>query len=224
VSTSLGRRLVILRHGETSHNAQGVWQGQLDSALSERGLEQARAAGLALKAMEPSRVVASDLQRAAHTGQAVAEAAGVPISYDERWREIHAGLWQGLTGEEVRTRWPEEQEKLLRGEDFPRGGHGETVADVAKRTAEALDDLIADMAEGETVIVVTHGVSGRAAVAELIGMDQGTAWTALGGLANCHWAELTEGARQWRLNRWNVAPTGVEALPGHTGHGGRAIW
>jgi len=204
----------VLRHGETTHNAAGIWQGQLDSPLSERGVQQAYAAGQALAALSPVRVVASDLQRAAITGQAVAEACGVPIDYDERWREIHAGVWQGMSGAEVRAQWPEEQEMLLRGEDFVRGEHGESVADVARRTAEAAEELLAGMGAGETVVVATHGVAGRAAVAELVGLDQGTAWTSLGGLGNCHWAEVAEGRAGWRLVRWNVGPPGIEALDG----------
>ena len=204
----------MLRHGETTHNAAGIWQGQLDSPLSERGVQQAYAAGQALAALSPVRVVASDLQRAAITGQAVAEACGVPIDYDERWREIHAGVWQGMSGAEVRAQWPEEQEMLLRGEDFVRGEHGESVADVARRTAEAAEELLAGMGAGETVVVATHGVAGRAAVAELVGLDQGTAWTSLGGLGNCHWAEVAEGRAGWRLVRWNVGPPGIEALDG----------
>jgi probable phosphoglycerate mutase len=209
-----GRRVVVLRHGETTHNAAGIWQGQLDSPLSERGVQQACAAGAALVALSPSRVVASDLQRAAITGRAVADACGVPIDYDKRWREIHAGAWQGMSGSQVRARWPEEQEKLQRGEDFVRGEHGESVADVARRTAEALEELLAGMVEGETVVVSTHGVAGRAAVAGLIGMDQGAAWTTLGGLGNCHWAEVAEGRAGWRLIRWNVGPPGIETLTG----------
>lgn len=209
-----GRRVVVLRHGETTHNAAGIWQGQLDSPLSERGVQQAYAAGQALAALSPVRVVASDLERAAVTGRAVADACGIPISFDERWREIHAGLWQGMRGAEVRERWPEEQQKLLRGEDFVRGEHGESVADVARRTGEALEELVAGLGEGETVVVSTHGVAGRAAVAELVGLDQGTAWTTLGGLGNCHWAEVAEGRVGWRLVRWNVGPPGIGALDG----------
>jgi len=209
-----GRRVVVLRHGETTHNAAGIWQGQLDSPLSERGVQQAYAAGEALAALSPVRVVASDLQRAAITGRAVAEACGVRIDFDERWREIHAGLWQGMSGAQVRAKWPEEQEKLLRGEDFVRGEHGESVADVAHRTGEAREELIGGMGEGETVVVSTHGVAGRAAVAELVGLDQGTAWTTLGGLGNCHWAEVSEGRVGWRLVRWNVGPPGIGTLDG----------
>ncbi|HEY3535279.1 MAG TPA: histidine phosphatase family protein, partial [Pedococcus sp.] len=76
---SAARRVVVLRHGQTDHNAQGIWQGQLDSDLSQLGREQARAAAGALTAYRPVLVVASDLKRAAETGQEVARAPGAPI-------------------------------------------------------------------------------------------------------------------------------------------------
>jgi broad specificity phosphatase PhoE len=208
-----GRRLVVLRHGETDHNARGVWQGQLDSELSERGHEQARAAAHELRALAPSRVVASDLMRAARTGQDVADVCGIPISFDERWREIHVGAWAGMTAQEVREQYPEDQDRLISGEDFRRGGHGESVADVADRVRAALSDLLADLPDGETAVVATHGVTGRVVAAELVGMDQRLAWQALAGLGNCHWAVLTEGAYGWRIQAWNQSSTAPAAVP-----------
>ncbi len=199
------RRLIVLRHGETDHNAKGIWQGQLDSDLSERGHLQAKAAARALEALRPSRVVASDLKRAALTGQDVADVCGVPIAFDERWREIHAGEWSGMTAAEVRERYPEDQDRLLRGEDFRRGGSGESVADVADRVREALVDLLGELGAGECAVIATHGVAGRAIVAELVGLDQNLAWRSLSGLGNCHWAELVEGDRGWRIQTWNAS-------------------
>lgn len=199
------RRLIVLRHGETSHNAAGVWQGQLDSPLSERGLTQAAAAAQALAQFAPVRVVASDLSRAAVTGQTVARVDGIPFSADERFREIHAGAWQGLTGEEVRAGYPEDMDRLLRGEDFKRGGHGESVADVAARCRAGVDALLEELAPGECAVIATHGVAGRALAADLVGIDQRTSWIALGGLGNCHWAELVEGRAGWRIQAWNQA-------------------
>ena len=198
------RRLIVLRHGETDSNARGIWQGQLDHELSERGHAQARAAAQALVALQPSRVVASDLLRAQVTGRDVAQACGVPITLDERLREIHAGDWQGLTGAEVRERYPEDAERLLSGEDFVRGGHGESVADVAERSRAAVSEVVASMAPGECVVLATHGVTGRTLVVDLVGLDQQQAWLALGGLRNCHWALLEEGRAGWRVVEWNV--------------------
>ena len=95
------RRLVVLRHGETTHNAAGIWQGQLDSPLSELGLEQADAVGAAVAALSPDRIVTSDLARARVTAESVGRATGIRVELDPRFREIHAGRWQGLTAEEV---------------------------------------------------------------------------------------------------------------------------
>ena len=89
------RRLVIVRHGETWDNAAGVWQGQLDSPLSDRGRAQATAMAPLVAALAPQRIVSSDLSRARDTAAAISSATGIPVALDPRLREIHAGQWQG---------------------------------------------------------------------------------------------------------------------------------
>jgi len=197
------RRLLLVRHGETEHNAGGVWQGQLDTPLSEAGLEQARAAGRAIAAYRPSRVVASDLARAAVTAQLVAEAAGVELTLDPRWREIHVGQWQGLHTSEVRAGYAELLAEMDRS-DVRRGVDGETLAEVGRRAGESLRELLDGLAEGECVVVVAHGVSTRAAVADLLGLDQHLATRALATMGNCHWAELAPSRVGWQLSTWNA--------------------
>ena len=199
------RRLVVLRHGETDSNAAGIWQGQLDHELSARGHAQARAAARALIPLRPVRVVSSDLRRAQVTGQDVAAACGVPITTDARLREIHAGAWQGMTGDQVREQYPEDAERLLTGEDFRRGGDGETVAEVAERARALVEEVLAAMEPGECVVLATHGVTGRTLAADLVGLDQQQAWLALGGLRNCHWVLLEEGRSGWRIVEWNAS-------------------
>lgn len=200
------RRLVVLRHGQTVSNAKGIWQGQLDHDLSELGREQARAAAAAIADLRPSRVVSSDLARARDTAEEVAAAAGgLEVATDPRWREIHAGGWQGLTAEQVHAQYPEDAERLMTGEDFRRGGHGESLADVAERTRPALAELTAAMEPRECVVIATHGVTGRSVVAELVGLGQSLAWRVLGGFGNCHWALLEEGRGGWRIARWNAS-------------------
>lgn len=198
------RRVIVLRHGETDHNARGVWQGQLDSDLSTLGREQARAAAVALAAYRPALVVASDLKRAAETGDVVARASDAPITYDPRWREIHVGQWAGLTAAEVNAEYPEERLRHLRGEDFRRGVDGEALSDVAQRVRGALDELLDALGPGETAVVATHGVTGRVVIAELVDLDRLTAWRVLGGFGNCHWAEVVEAENGWRIQTWNA--------------------
>lgn len=199
------RRVIVLRHGQTDHNAKGVWQGQVDSDLSALGYEQARAAAGALAAYEPSFVVASDLRRAAETGDEVAAACDIPISYDPRWREIHVGRWSGMTSEQVYAEFPEDRLRHLRGEDFKRGGDGESLSDVGQRVRGALDDLLEALEPGQTAVVATHGVTGRVVAAELVGLDRLTVWRVLGGFGNCHWAEVVEADGGWRIQSWNAS-------------------
>ena len=203
------RRLLVVRHGQTNSNARGIWQGQLDHELSALGHEQARVAAAAIASLRPSRIVSSDLVRARVTAQEIGAACGIEVSLDERWREIHAGGWQGLTAAQVLAHYPQDADRLVTGEDFKRGGTGESLADVARRARAGLDELIATMDPGECVVIATHGVTGRSLVAELIGLDQSLAWRVLGGLGNCHWGGLEEGLAGWRITQWNASPEGL---------------
>lgn len=211
-----GRRLVVVRHGVTDHNARGVWQGHLDSELSPAGLEQARAAAGHLAGYEPDLVVCSDLRRAAQTAECVvAHLPGRVVRPDERLREIHCGDWQGLPTAEMIERFPEAQALLAGGADFRRGLTGETYAELGDRVAAAVADLLTDLAEGATALVVTHGVVARVLVGDLVRLDRPASWLTFGTLGNCHWAELTEAPDRWRLQGWNLS--GRPRPPGPTG-------
>ncbi|MHB8275935.1 MAG: histidine phosphatase family protein [Dermatophilaceae bacterium] len=205
-ATEGGRRLIVWRHGETDHNAGGIWQGQLDTALSAKGREQAQAAAVALAAYSPVVIVSSDLARAADTARTLASLVGLPVRHDERLREIHAGQWQGMTAGDVAEQFPEEQAALMAGEDIQRGIDGESLGQVAERTRAAIDEVLASLAPGGCAVIATHGVAARAVVASLVGLDQHLAWQSIAGLHNCHWAELREYAGGWRMAAWNVGP------------------
>lgn len=198
------RRLLVLRHGQTSHNASGIWQGQTDTDLSEVGREQAAVAAHALAGQGIDVIVTSDLRRAADTATTVAAELGLPVRTDARFREINVGEWAGRTVAEVAAEFPQDMERMRTGEDFRRGGTGESLADVAARVRPAAQEVLDTLPAGGTALVVAHGVSGRAVAAELAGIDARTAWLALGSLENCHWAEVGERPGGWRIERWNV--------------------
>jgi len=203
-ATDRGRTLIIWRHGETDHNASGIWQGQLDTALSDKGRAQALTAAAALAAYSPSVILSSDLQRAADTARSLASRVGLQVRFDQRLREIHAGRWQGMTAGDVAEQFPVEQAALQAGQDIHRGVHGESLSQVAQRTSAAVEELLSDLAPGECAVIATHGVAGRSVVAGLVGLDQRTAWQSFAGLQNCHWAQVHEYARAWRIVAWNV--------------------
>ncbi len=198
------RRVIVLRHGQTTYNAAGIWQGHLDAPLSEVGRQQASDAAAALSAYRFDVIYASDLARAAETAKALGEAVGMAPIYDARLREIDIGEWSGMTTEQVTAQFPDEQEAIARGEDLRRGRTGESVTDVADRVDPFLDDVLARLPAGATMAVVSHGVTGRALCAQLVKMEQGTAWQCLSGMLNCHWAQLVEHRTGWRIERWNA--------------------
>ncbi|GAA5157416.1 histidine phosphatase family protein [Ornithinimicrobium tianjinense] len=201
------RRVIVWRHGETGHNASGIYQGQLDVHLSDRGRQQAAAAAQALCDRGVARLVSSDLARAADTADALAALTGLTVEHDERLREIHVGEWQGLPHSEVVRRYPDVVEALDRGEDEVRGVHGERVVDVQRRVRAAFDDLVARLAPDRTAVLATHGMASRALVADVVGLSYRQAWLSLVGLHNCHWAELVEHRTGWRLEAWNRGVT-----------------
>jgi probable phosphoglycerate mutase len=156
-------RVLLLRHGQSTWNAAGRWQGQADPPLSDLGRAQASAAAAAIGAVDA--VVTSDLYRAAETGALIAGPLGIgPVLVDERLRERHAGDWEGLTRAEIEAGWP----GFLTDGRRPNGW--EPIDDVAARAVAGLCAIHAELA-GAEVLVVTHSGVIRA-VEHAIGLDE----------------------------------------------------
>ena len=135
----------FLRHGETTWNAAGKTQGQLNSPLSDKGHTQARAAGEALKSEPIGRILASPLDRAFHTAEAVAAHHGIEIEPDPELMECHLGVHQG----EPHGDWLAE---YFRGEYDPPGG--ETFQEFCERVWAAMQRAVS---KGPNTLIVAHG-------------------------------------------------------------------
>jgi probable phosphoglycerate mutase len=193
---------VLWRHGQTAWNLEGRFQGTTDIPLTEIGIGQAKRAARLLAALKPDAVIASDLQRAADTAAELAALTGLDVSHHEGLRETYAGVWQGLTHDEISSRFGEEYAAWKRGEPVRRGG-GELETEVADRAAPVVLDAADKLPDGGTLVVVSHGGAIRTAIGRLIGLEPHT-WESLGGLSNCCWSVLGEGARGWRLQEHNA--------------------
>ncbi|WP_106848323.1 histidine phosphatase family protein [Blastococcus sp. Marseille-P5729] len=196
-------RLLLWRHGRTDWNADGRFQGQLDTALDATGVAQAREASPYLAAERPTAVYASDLSRAAATAQVLADLLAVPVTLDPRLRETSLGGWEGLDRAEVAQRFPEEFAGWTSGLRT-NPGNGETAQDVARRERELVAEL--ERTASGTVVLTGHGGALKALTASLIGLPD-PAWSAIAPLRNCHWTELRRtDAGAWRLVAHNVYP------------------
>lgn len=146
------RRLVMLRHGETSGNSSLRFHGAADVPLSEAGRVELRAAARALRQECFDLVVASPLRRSWEAAKIVAGAA--PVRLEDGLREIDFGRWEGLTSEEIAARDPvlhREWRARARGFEYPGG---ELRAEFQGRVMQAFGRIEASGAEG--VLVVGH--------------------------------------------------------------------
>lgn len=206
----MSRRIVLWRHGRTEWNATGRFQGQTDIDLDEIGRAQAWQSARRLAALEPDLLISSDLRRTRDTMAALAEITGKPLQLDERLRETFAGEWQGLTGAEIASRYPEEYKAWRAGDPLLKVGGGETRQDVAERMAAAVRDIAARLADDGLAVLTTHGGAARLGIAALIGMPL-ERFTNIGGLSNGSWSMLRDTDQGWVLVEHNAGtlPTPV---------------
>lgn len=192
-------RVVIWRHGRTTWNAAGRFQGQADPPLDPVGEEQSRLAARHLAAQPPDLILTSDLTRATATAQALTDLIDAPIKVEPRLREIDVGSWQGLTRDDVAARHPEQYAAWLDGHP-PLDRGGETRADLDRRVLDALGDI-----DVEHVLLVTHGGTSRSIFEILLDLPvHKRRW--LGVLGNCHWSQLQRYPGGWQLMAHNLAP------------------
>jgi len=139
--------VLLVRHGQSTWNADGRWQGHADPPLSELG----RAQAVAARVPPVDLVMASDLQRARETARLMADAlGGLEVHVDPRFRERAAGPWTGLTRAEIQERYPGYLDEGRRPPGF------ELDSDIIGRVLEALHDLHGRHPGGR-VLVVAHG-------------------------------------------------------------------
>ena len=142
-------RLLLLRHGQSTWNAQRRWQGQANPPLSETGEQQAYDASRLLGTFDA--VVASTLERTRRTAEIIAGQLGIgPVHLDERLIENDAGEWTGLNRHEIEAGWP----GFLAAELLPPGF--ESVESTSARALAAMIEVARNHPDGE-VLVLTHG-------------------------------------------------------------------
>ncbi len=150
-------KLWLVRHGESTWNAQGLIQGLADPDLSERGLWQAQRLAHRLRNVDLDMLYVSPQRRARQTAEAIAAVNNVPIRIDERLKEHGMGEATGKTWQEVIQRWPHLDELARRGREVVfRIPGAETFAERCTRVSAVFGE-IQDRHPHGNVAVVAHG-------------------------------------------------------------------
>ena len=120
-------RLILVRHGETDVHLSGLMQGNNGAPLNATGRAQASAVAQALKSELPFAMYTSPVRRALETAGIVSELLDVPAATLPELRELEVGELDGLTGDEMRERYPEYMKDWSKDPATARPPGGETV-------------------------------------------------------------------------------------------------
>ncbi len=143
-------RLLLVRHGQSTWNAEGRWQGHSDPPLSPLGERQARAAAPAVAKLGLTAVFSSDLLRARQTAELLAPPGFTPVVVPPL-RERNVGEWEGLTRIEIDAQFPGMRDAHESPPSF------ESDESLMARVLPALEGIIGDLADDAVALVATHG-------------------------------------------------------------------
>src|SRR5918994_3432608 len=189
------RELILVRHGQSTANATGTWQGQMDFPLSDEGRKQAGMAGLALSRETFYGLYSSPLSRAFETASIIGARSGfkgeiVPV---EGLTERSGGILEGYTWAEQEQRNPELAKKFLAIPEEDRWAlvGAETDEDVIGRFGEAIASIGARHPERSRIVIVSHGGVMRAYLRELFGPEvlPGATRAANASITRLQWGE-----------------------------------
>lgn len=168
--------LVLVRHGQSTWNLENRFTGEMDVPLTEKGREEAKAAGRKLKGLPLTHGFTSILQRAIDTMALILQESdhqGLPVTRDRALNERNYGRLQGLNKAEVAHQYGEEQVVLWRRSFSVRPPDGESLADTAARVIpyyrQSIEPLLL---QGQDILLVAHGNSLRSLVMQLEGISE----------------------------------------------------
>ncbi len=160
--------LILLRHGQTTANAQALLQGRIDLPLDHEGTAQAMRCGVHIRSQYPNaRVISSPLQRAQQTAAAISE----QVEIDDRFIELDYGDWDGVALRDVdQSKWSQ-----WRNDPHFRPPNGESLVELDTRVRPALEELLAE-AKDRDIVVVSHVSPIKSAITWALGVGPEVTW------------------------------------------------
>ncbi len=173
------RTFILVRHGETRGNLEGKAQGHFDAPLTDNGVQQTKALAQRLSNTEFDAVYSSDLQRAVHTAEAILQGrSDIEIQRRSELRELNYGDYENTPWFDHRDEDPTFFKLRIEWETRPIAKYpgGESATDLWQRVGDFAHELLADHPEKTTILVVAHGGSLQALLAQLLGLRITDQW------------------------------------------------
>jgi broad specificity phosphatase PhoE len=171
--------LLIVRHGETTWNREGRYQGRTDVPLSDEGEAQARALGKRLAGLPITIALTSPLARTRRTAEAVLGDREVALESEAALIEISHGKWEGQLASDIEHSHAEMFGTWRTRPDrhVPAGPDAETLGDVEERAWPVLVRTCARLGPDETALLVAHDAVNRVLLCRVLGLPLTRVWT-----------------------------------------------
>lgn len=204
----MGTRLLVTRHGQTEWHAENRYAGTSEVALTPTGVEQARALAehVAKLPHRPVALYCSPQERARRTAAPTADLLGLTPRIVPGLREVHFGLAEGRTLDELRAERPELVDAFLSDPVNGAFPDAEPPEEAADRGAAALREIAAAEHDGP-VLVVAHNTLIRLTLCRLLGIPPRTYRTVFPRLENAALTELVVRGERTGMVRFNQPTT-----------------
>jgi broad specificity phosphatase PhoE len=164
--------ILVVRHGESTYNAEDRWTGQDDPPLSDAGRAATERLAEELGDVAFTRIASSDLRRSRETAEILAARLELPTPIQvPELRERQMGEWTGLTKDEIDRQWPGWRDRWKEDEllELPGGEHRD---DFDARVLAALRALGEELGPDERLLVVGHAGTLRALDRHVTSIDR----------------------------------------------------
>jgi broad specificity phosphatase PhoE len=167
--------ILLIRHGETLGNRDGMFRGQKDFPLNENGRAQARSLAEELAAWRIDALYSSPLSRAMETARPLAEARGLSVIEEAGFNNIRLGDWEGRLKREIEAEQPELWKVWIREPEKLKREGAETLGQVQERSYTALMEIIGERTGGQ-IALVSHRAVLKPLIARCLGIREPYFW------------------------------------------------
>ena len=217
-------KIFLIRHGETQLNKLGKFQGQVDVALNQQGLAQARDAARAALTWRPAALYSSPLRRTMQVAEEVSRKVGLQVRVEPRLMELNLGELEGATSRQMREKWSQVYRSWRENPGATVMPGGESLAQLQERVWQSFLEVEETHLEGEAVLMVSHNFAIRCIISQLLGIPwshfHGT-YLDLGSVCTIETTRETAGettGRRRRLKSYNsVSHLSPENQPNGSG-------
>jgi len=165
------KRVYLVRHGEVAWNRENSYVGRTDLPLNETGIRQAEKLAEYFADKGITRFYCSPLRRAVQTAEIVASKVGSTVVKIGALQEINYGAWEGLSEEQIKSRYPDVFPAWRTDPAEVCIPEGETFNEVLERALPAFNDILARANDEGDTVVVAHKSVNRALICAVLGIS-----------------------------------------------------